>query len=172
MKLIYPLLAIAVLAGCQSNAASPGKQARAEFLAKSGSAVAGSVNFTERGDKVLVEVRALGLKPNSEHGFHIHEKGDCSAADATSAGGHFNPDNRSHGHPESAQSHAGDMPNLKADDKGQAITTFEMKGVKLNSGDHGILQRSVIIHANPDDHTSQPAGNAGARIACGVIATV
>lgn len=173
MKLAYPLLAVAFLVGCQSVGTSGGKQARAELLAKSGSSVAGSVNFTgQDGNKVLVEVKAFGLKPNSEHGFHVHEKGDCSAADATSTGGHFNPTKQPHGHPQSAQRHAGDMPNLKSDDKGQAITSFEITGVTLDKGPQGILQRGIIIHANPDDHTTQPTGNAGDRIACGVISKI
>jgi Cu-Zn family superoxide dismutase len=171
MKLIYPILATAVLAGCQNlwPDENQANQARANLQAKSGSDVTGVVTFKDQGDKVAVEVQASGLEPNSVHGFHIHEKGDCSAPDASSAGGHFNPDSQPHGYPHSTQSHAGDMLNLKADAQGRANASFELSGLNVGDGSHNILQRSVVIHANADDHQSQPSGNSGARIACGVI---
>lgn len=191
MKLISPLLAVLLLAGCQmgghsdksadgsrsatkaaSATASGGaetRQARADLEAKSGSKVAGVVNFTERDGQVRIEVKASGLTPNAEHAIHIHEKGDCSAPDATSAGGHFNPDNQPHGHPMEAKRHAGDLPNLRASSSGNATATYDVKGLTLDNDFRGVLQRAVVIHAKADDYKSQPAGDAGGRIACGVI---
>ncbi|MGV3742767.1 MAG: superoxide dismutase family protein [Burkholderiaceae bacterium] len=170
MKILLPLLGLAALAGCQMMPhSSMGTQARASLEARSGSSVSGQVNLQEAKDKVRVTAKVSGLKPNSEHGFHVHEKGDCSAPDATSAGGHFNPDGQAHGHHGQAKRHAGDMPNLVANDKGEASASFDVAGVRLDEGKHGILNRAIVVHANPDDYQSQPAGNAGGRIACGLI---
>jgi superoxide dismutase, Cu-Zn family len=170
MKMISAVIGAAVLTGCQLFPTSTdGAQARASLEPKSGSAVAGQIDFRETGGQILVTVKVSGLKPNSEHGFHVHEKGDCSAADATSAGGHFNPDGAPHGHHGQGNRHAGDMPNLVANGKGEASTSFKISQMRLDNKKYGILNRAVVIHANPDDYKSQPAGNAGARIACGVI---
>ena len=170
MKTLLPLLGLAALAGCQMMPhSSTGTQARASLDARSGSSVSGQVNLQEAKDRVRVTAKVSGLKPNSEHGFHVHEKGDCSAPDATSAGGHFNPDGQAHGHHAQAKRHAGDMPNLVANDKGEASASFDVEGVRLDEGKHGILNRAIVVHANPDDYQSQPAGNAGGRIACGII---
>lgn len=112
-----------------------------------------------------------GLKADSLHGFHIHQNGDCSAPDASSAGDHFNPENVPHGNPEDQQHHAGDMPNIEADDKGNANVDLRITGVTLgDGGEHDIIGRAIIVHADPDDYSTQPSGAAGARIACGVIA--
>jgi superoxide dismutase, Cu-Zn family len=170
MKLLIAFIGAAALAGCQSySTPSPDNRARADLDARSGSRVAGHVDFAERADKVLVTVKVSGLAPNSRHGFHIHEKGDCSAADASTAGGHFNPDQNPHGHPEQAKRHAGAMINLVTDSKGESTASFEVDMIRLDDGKYGILNRALIIHANPDDYVSQPVGNAGGRIACGVI---
>ena len=155
-----------------ASSSSSSRQARAELEAKSGSNVAGTVNFTEQDGVVRIEVKASGLKPNSEHAIHLHEKGDCSAADASSAGGHFNPDQQPHGHPREMKRHAGDLPNLQTDGQGQATATYELKGITLDQDFRSILQRAVVIHAKQDDYKSQPAGDAGGRIACGVIRKV
>ena len=127
----------------------------------------GVVHFTQSGDKVKVEAMIEGLKPGP-HGFHIHETGDCSAADFSSAGGHFNPGHKSHGAADAAEKHAGDMGNITADSKGKAKLTIELTGVSIGGAD-GILGKSVIIHEKTDDYKTQPTGNAGARWACGVI---
>lgn len=170
MKLLFVLVSTTALIGCQSNPASPGgTQARADLEARSGSKVSGQVRFTERTDKVLVAAKVSGLKPNSEHGFHVHEKGDCSAPDGASAAGHFNPDGHPHAHSKHEKRHTGDMNNLVADSKGDATVSFEVDKMRLDNGKHGILERAVIIHAEPDDYVSQPTGNAGGRIACGII---
>jgi len=170
MKIFYALIAILALAGCQSYSSSTAwKQARADLEAKSGSAVTGYVTFFERSDRVLVSVKVGGLKPNSEHGFHVHEKGDCSSADAMSAGGHFNPDAHAHGNPKQVKRHAGAMVNLIADAKGESTVSFDVDTIRVDHGKYGILDRAVIIHSNPDDYVSQPVGNAGGRLACGLI---
>jgi superoxide dismutase, Cu-Zn family len=111
-----------------------------------------------------------GLQANAEHGFHIHENGDCSAPDASSAGNHFAPDGQPHGRPGSGQHHAGDMPNLIADDSGHAMVDVRLEQLELGSGGaRDVADRAIVVHRNPDDYQSQPAGDAGARIACGVI---
>ncbi len=151
-----------LLAACAS-VPGPGRVARAELEARSGSRALGSVTLTPAGDKLRVEVRVVGLTPGS-HGFHIHESGDCSAADAMSAKGHFNPTGKPHGQ------HAGDLPNLVADASGKVATSVELSPqFQLNEGPNGIIGRSVVIHAGADDFISQPAGNSGARVACGTI---
>lgn len=157
---------VSVLAACAGVPAGPG--ASAELIAKSGSQVAGSVTFTPVGDKLRIEVQASNLSPG-EHGFHIHEAGDCSAPDATSAKGHFNPAGKTHGHHASSEHHAGDIPNLVADAGGKVRYSAEVDFLAL-TGTNGVIGRSVVIHADPDDYKSQPAGNSGKRIACGVVA--
>lgn len=111
-----------------------------------------------------------GLKANAEHGFHVHERGDCSAPDANSAGEHFNPAGQPHGRPNGQPHHAGDMMNLVADAQGNAQVDIRLEHATLgDGGDNDIMNRALVVHADPDDYTSQPAGNSGARIACGVI---
>jgi len=133
-----------------------------------GNAAAGTVTFEQHGDHVMVLARVTGLKPNQEHGFHVHEKGDCSSPDGTSAGGHYNPTGKPHGPPD-GEHHAGDMPSLKADATGKAEARFHLMGVSVGAGAADLVGRGVIVHADPDDYRTQPAGNAGGRIACGVI---
>ena len=130
--------------------------------------VHGIIKFTDTGNGVRVMAHVTGLEPNSEHGFHIHEFGDCTDMDkAMSTGGHFNPDKHQHGKPGDAQSHPGDMGNLKADASGMAMAEITLPAASL-TGKNAILGRGVIVHEKPDDY-SQPTGNAGGRIACGVI---
>jgi Cu-Zn family superoxide dismutase len=132
-----------------------------------GNKVQGTVWFTRERDGIRVQAEITGLTPG-KHGFHIHEKGDCSAPDATSAGGHFNPTGTPHSGPDSEARHAGDFGNVEADSKGVAKYSRLDKHITFD-GPNSILGRGVIVHANPDDLSSQPAGNAGARVACGVI---
>jgi Cu-Zn family superoxide dismutase len=174
MKLLIALIGALTLVACQSNPSqsSAGKQARANLEPRSGSNVAGQVDFAEVGDKTRVSVKVSGLKPNSQHGFHVHEKGDCSSADALTAGGHFNPDGNPHAHAGTPKRHAGDLVNLVADSKGESTASFEVDTIRVDDGKYGILNRAVIVHANPDDYVSQPVGNAGGRIACGIIKKV
>jgi Cu-Zn family superoxide dismutase len=158
------------LAACSSMpgpSSAPG--ATAPLQAKGGSQVGGTILFSPQGSGLRVVARVTGLKPGQEHGFHIHEKGDCSAPDAMSAGGHFNPTAQPHG-PQGMPHHGGDMPSLKADAMGHAEATFTVEGVSLTGPTDGVIGKAVVVHAMPDDYKTQPTGNSGGRIACGVIA--
>ena len=132
-----------------------------------GNDVTGTVTFTKSGNGVKVVADVKGLTPG-KHGFHVHEYGDCSAPDATSAGGHFNPEGVEHGGPDADVRHVGDMGNLEAGDDGTAHLEYTDDMIQL-TGEHGIIGRAIIVHADEDDLTSQPTGAAGARVACGVI---
>jgi len=134
-----------------------------------GNSASGTVNFTQKGEVVLVQAKITGLSANGTHGFHIHEKGNCSAADASSAGGHFNPSGGKHGGPVGAVRHGGDLGNLRADANGFAQASIEVTGITLGTDPNSIIGRAVIVHGGPDDLKSQPAGNSGPRVACGLI---
>jgi len=153
------------MAGCATTLNGPGGMA--QLSARSGSNVSGTVSVSEVPGGVKVQAKVSGLTPG-EHGFHIDEVGDCSALDATSAKGHFNPSGKAHGSFRNPDHHGGDMPNLIANPQGDATYSFELMGVAL-TGPTGVIGRSVVIHADPDDYKSQPAGNSGKRIACGVL---
>jgi Cu-Zn family superoxide dismutase len=163
--------AAAALAGCAgfpgsgSNTAS----ASATLSPTRGNTTAGTVRFTEHNGRVMVVGEVRGLKPNGEHGFHVHEKGDCSSGDGNSAGGHFNPQGQPHGRHDAAAHHVGDLPSLRADASGVARFNFESRSIAVGTGAGDIVGRGLIVHANPDDYTTQPTGNAGARLACAVI---
>jgi len=150
-------------------ASMKGKVAFATLTPTQGNNVRGLFVFHQMGDQVMVHAQVSGLKPNAEHGIHVHEKGDCASTDGTSAGGHFNPDGKPHG-PQAAAHHAGDMPALKADANGVANQKFTLSGPTVSAGAASLVEHAVIVHAAPDDYTTQPTGNSGARIACGVIA--
>lgn len=161
------LLLSALLAGCATSpAAKP--DAVAVLGPASGSTVSGTVSFRAIPGGLHVEAVVAGLTAGA-HGFHIHEVGDCSAPDATSAKGHFNPFAMHHGEHMAMDHHAGDMPNLMADAGGKATWSVDLQGVSLTPGDGNVMGRAVVIHADPDDYKSQPAGNSGKRVACGVI---
>ena len=133
----------------------------------SGSEVQGVVTFTQVADGVRVVADVTGLTPGP-HGFHIHQFGDCTAADGTSAGGHFNPTGHAHGGPDAAERHVGDLGNLVAAENGKAH--YDRVDTRLElTGAHAIVGAGVIVHEKVDDLTTQPTGAAGARIACGVI---
>ena len=146
--------------------------ATAQLQPTKDSTVAGTINFSLVDGQLRASGDITGLKPDSEHGFHIHEKGDCSAPDGTSAGGHFNPGNSEHGSISAAMHHGGDMPNIKSDAQGNAhIDGPVASNVNVGVGDgFDIVGRGLIVHADPDDYKTQPTGNAGARLACAVIA--
>jgi Cu-Zn family superoxide dismutase len=162
------VLAVAALLAACGTMGPSGPKAVATLEPTKGNTAAGTVTFEQKGDVVLVTARVTGLKPNQEHGFHAHEKGDCSSGDGMSTGGHFNPNGKPHG-PQHAEHHAGDMPGLKADASGKAEASFQLKGVSLGAGDADLVGKGLIVHAGPDDYTTQPTGNSGGRIACGVI---
>jgi Cu-Zn family superoxide dismutase len=168
MKPALSTIAVATLvAGC---AAVPPAEpsARADLAATRGNAAAGTVNFTRRGDKVLVHAEVSGLVPGG-HGFHIHERGDCSSGDGMSAGGHFNPLAQPHAGPATTHRHAGDMPMLMADATGVATLDAELDVITLGGGAADVVGRAVVVHKDPDDFRTQPTGNSGARVACGVV---
>jgi Cu-Zn family superoxide dismutase len=133
----------------------------------SGSTVRGVVSFTREKDKIRVEASVSGLTPGA-HGFHIHEKGDCSAPDASSAGGHFNPSGMPHAGPTEASRHVGDFGNIEADASGNAHYSRLFADVMLE-GASSVIGKAVIVHAKADDLKTQPSGDAGGRVACGVI---
>lgn len=157
-----------LLAGC-ATLGSSAPVADAVLVARSGSAVTGTLVLRETARGVVLRGEVRGLQPKAEHGFHIHEKGDCSAPDAMSAGGHFNPDGAPHGRPGEGAHHAGDMPNLLADARGIARVDQLIEGVTLSAGPRSAVGRSLVVHRDPDDYRSQPAGNSGPRIGCAVI---
>ncbi|GAA5482939.1 superoxide dismutase family protein [Haloferula sargassicola] len=134
----------------------------------SGSNVKGSVLFEKVSGGVKVTAKVGGLEPNSKHGIHIHQFGDITAADGTSAGGHYNPEGNDHALPTESKRHAGDLGNLEADDDGNATLTLTVDNISLTSGKDPIVGRAVIIHEKADDG-GQPTGNAGSRIGAGVI---
>ena len=170
MRFAFSAVALAaLLSGCAMFDSTSGPSAKATLQPSKDSSVKGTATFTQKGDKVEVTASISGLKPNQEHGFHIHEKGDCSSGDGMSAGGHFNPLAKPHAHPSTSDRHAGDMQALKADDYGNASYSATFDVITVNEGPTGIIGRGVIVHAQPDDYKTQPTGNAGARLACGVI---
>jgi Cu-Zn family superoxide dismutase len=159
-----------ILSGCASLA-PPAPIAVADLKPTQGNTAGGTASFVQRGNKLMVDARVKGLAPGL-HGFHVHETGDCSAPDASSAGGHFNPAGAPHGDPAGGPHHGGDLGNLNADASGEAvmINAIPVQDMSLEKGGkNSIAGRALVVHADPDDLKSQPAGNSGKRIACGVI---
>jgi len=165
-SMIAASAAAVLLSACASMSDEP-LRATAQLQPTKGSKTIGEATFEQVGDKVHVLVNVNHLKPNTEHGFHIHEVGDCSSGDGMSTKGHFNPMGKAHAHPGSG--HAGDLPSLKADKSGRAKLDVMVEGVTVGPGPTSVVGRGLIVHADPDDYKTQPTGNAGARVACGVI---
>lgn len=177
-SLICVGLTLTALTACHQNREADSAARNANVSAKRAIAVLGplhdsravgvvSFTATDKGVKVVADVE--GLTPGS-HGFHIHEYGVCEG-DGTSAGGHFNPDNAKHGAPTDADRHSGDLGNLIADELGNAH--YERMDSKITlSGPKSIVGRSVIVHEKVDDFVTQPTGNAGGRLSCGLIEKV
>jgi superoxide dismutase, Cu-Zn family len=169
MKQTLKLAACAiVLSACATSMQPSGPTATAVMRPASGSQAHGTVKFTQVGTRVRVEAELAALTPG-QHGFHLHEKGDCSAPDAASAGAHFNPAGKKHGAPDSKERHAGDLGNLSANEYGKATLTLMVDGISIGKGTDGVIGRSVIVHADADDLKTDPTGNSGDRVACGVI---
>ncbi len=166
----FPAIAVAavLLAACETIPDEP-LRATAQLVPTKGSKTFGEATFEQAGDKVRVIVFVQGLKPGQEHGFHIHEAGDCSSGDGMSAKGHFNPHGKPHAHSGTPERHAGDLPSLKAGKDGRAKIDVELDIITVGPGPASVVGRGLIVHADPDDYRTQPTGNAGARIACGVI---
>ncbi len=155
-----------------TQTSAPGtKLAEAKLEPLNGSKVNGEVTFKELEDgSVLYNISVTGLEPNSTHAIHIHQNGDCSAKDGSSAGGHWNPTEDEHGQLNKEHHHLGDIGNLQANDKGIAVLsgTTDLWTLSKKTSNN-IRGHSIIVHAAADDFTSQPSGNAGQRVACGVI---
>lgn len=183
-KLVTTLAVIATagfLAGCGASNGDASTTSSTSPLPDSGatravavihpasdSNVHGTVWFQQTSDGVRITADLSGLTPGP-HGFHIHEYGDCSAADASSAGGHYNPEGNPHGAPDAARHHAGDFGNIHANDQGEAHMKTTVGFISIDAAHNPILGRAVVVHAGQDDLTSQPSGAAGARVGCGVI---
>ncbi|MGH9465266.1 MAG: superoxide dismutase family protein [Thermoanaerobaculia bacterium] len=153
----------------QANPATAAEAASATLTGKAGSGVSGSVAFHAMAGGVHLEARVEGA-PAGSHGFHLHETGDCSAADFSSAGAHFNPAGVDHGGPDAAVHHAGDLGNLEVGADGVGTLSLHSTQLAIAEGPSAVVGRAVILHENADDLTTQPTGNAGGRLACGVIA--
>ena len=175
MRHVAALLAIVALLFLGAARSSFGQAAGDQPVVKaivvlnplSGSKVTGTVIFTkaENGIKVVADVQ--GLTPG-KHGFHVHQYGDCSAPNGDSAGAHFNPEGEPHGGPMSRDRHVGDLGNIVAGEDGKAHHEWT-DDIMAFDGPDSIIGRGLIVHANTDDHVSQPAGNSGPKVACGVI---
>lgn len=169
-QLLVAAISVALVVACRSMNTT-GRSATANVEPRSNSSVSGTVIFAElRDNRVDVAIDLKGLDPNSTHGFHVHEKGDCNATDASSAGGHFNPTGAPHGAMSDAQHHAGDFGNIVAGANGEVHTHVVVNFISLDKGDNAVVGRSVVVHADPDDLKTQPSGNSGKRIGCGVVA--
>ena len=163
---VFAVVAL-TLAACASLPDTSGPSAFVTLRPASGTRVSGSLKFTQAGERVRVTGEITGHSAGAK-GFHIHEKGDCSAPDAMSAGGHFNPAKTRHGAP--GAGHAGDLGNLVFDESGKAVVNMTVSGISVSKeAPHGIIGRAVIVHVATDDLKSDPTGNAGGRGACGVI---
>jgi len=167
MKKLFWIVALIAVAGCASHPKS-GPMAMAMLTPTSGSTAQGMVHFTQMPDgSVEVEADLTGVPPGV-HGFHVHDKGDCGD-NGNAAGGHFNPTSMAHGAPDAASHHAGDFGNVTADAAGAVHTKFTTRAISVTAGAmNNVVDHAIILHANADDLTSQPSGNAGPRIACGV----
>jgi Cu-Zn family superoxide dismutase len=172
MKTMVGGLVAAMMLVAPGAAVARSAKAEAILEARSGSTVSGTVTFTQHGKKVAMKVEVSGLTPGA-HAIHLHEKGDCSAPDGTSAGGHWNPTAESHGAWGRQPFHHGDIGNLVADAKGKAELHMETDLWTIGDGKPSdVVGHAVIVHAKEDDFTTQPTGNAGGRVACGVITKV
>jgi superoxide dismutase, Cu-Zn family len=174
LKAFFIGTALASFAGFIALAQTPAAKSAASSKGismlhpSSGNKVTGIVTFTPVAGGVQVHAEIAGLTPG-KHGFHVHEFGDCSAADASSAGAHFNPTNQPHAGPDAAARHEGDMGNVEADASGNAKLDYVDHQISLANDAKSAIGRSVVVHAKPDDLKTQPSGDSGARIACGVI---
>lgn len=144
--------------------------AQAELKATEGNGVSGTLDLAGEGNGVHITGTIHGLTPNSTHGFHVHEKGDCSAPDASSAGAHYNPHGQPHGDPTGTARHLGDMPNLTANAEGVAELDATVAGATLRTGQpDDLVGKAIVVHEKADDYKTQPSGDSGKRIACAVI---
>jgi Cu-Zn family superoxide dismutase len=173
-KLLLGFTALGLLIfSCKSSTSSTSsnsKQIKIAFEAKSNSKVKGDATFTQKDGVVYFEAKLSGLEPGV-HAIHIHEKADCSATDASSAGGHWNPTFKKHGKWGEAEHHKGDIGNFTANIDGEATVVFKTDEWCIDCGDKtkDIIGKGLIVHEKPDDYVTQPTGDAGARVACTAI---
>ena len=171
-KILFSLMITTLLlSSCKTSTKSnDSKKLTIALEPKNNSGVSGTATFVEKEGKVIFEAKITGLKPGV-HAIHIHEKSDCSAADGSSAGGHWNPTFQKHGKWGSESYHKGDIGNFNADANGNGKISLTTSEWCIGCGDEkkDILGKGLIVHQDADDFTSQPAGNAGARVACSAI---
>lgn len=171
-KIILSIVIItALFIGCKTAGNSgDSKKLDITFEPKSNSTVSGTASFVEKNGSVTFVATLAGLKPGV-HAIHIHEKSDCAAPDGSSAGGHWNPTFKNHGKWGSAAYHKGDIGNFTADQSGNGTITLTTSEWCIGCGDatKDILGKGLIVHEGTDDFTTQPSGNAGARVACSAI---
>ena len=168
--ILFSAITLVILAACKSGNDTKANVLTVNLEPKSNSKVTGTATFTEKNGIVSFEAKMTGLTPGV-HAIHIHEKSDCSAADASSAGGHWNPMHVKHGKWTDTERHKGDIGNFTADANGNGSITLKTDEWCIGCGDEtkDILNKGLIVHANPDDFTTQPTGNAGGRVACSAI---
>ena len=163
-----PIVALAVATGGASLAKDKdAPEAVANLESRSDSKAVGTASFSMKNGKVHMKVEMTGLTPGP-HAIHLHDKGDCSAPDAASAGGHWNPTEQPHGKSDAPRHHAGDLPSLRADASGTVKFSVEASAFRVGSGPNDVIGKGLIVHRDPDDY-SQPSGNSGPRLACAVI---
>lgn len=167
LKTRYFLSFAVMIAAASLAYGQDAKNAEASLKPTQDNKAQGNIKFQESGGAVHITGKISGV-PAGKHGFHVHEKGDCSAPDGASAGGHFNPTAKQHGAPGAAEHHVGDFGNVEAYANGDVTLNVQLDGVSLN-GPNSIIGKAVILHGGEDDLKTQPTGNAGARLACGVI---
>lgn len=165
------LLSFSVLLSFQVVAAKSVSKAQAQITSSQNKEMKADIVFETTKDGVKVSGHAMGLEPNSKHGLHVHQNGECKAPDYKTAGDHFNPEGKKHGAPLAKESHLGDLGNLVANDKGEAhveLVLSQRKAEDLKK----LVGKAVLIHKEADDLKTQPSGDSGARIACGIIKTI
>ena len=177
LSLAASALVLVGMSGCASSksasapapspAAAP--QATAMIEARSGSTLTGTATFTQSAGGGVHIVVDVNNAPEGVHAVHLHEKGDCSAPDATSAGGHFNPGHMPHGSPDAPNHHAGDFGNMTVGSDGHGHLELDSAVLTLAPGEMSVVGHAIVVHAKADDMTTQPTGNAGGRIGCGVV---
>ncbi|MEO8504351.1 MAG: superoxide dismutase family protein [Acidobacteriota bacterium] len=158
----------ALLLAAVTSAAAADLKASATLSGKAGAKVSGTVTFTEHAGTVTADAHLTGVAAG-KHGFHIHEKGDCGDVDFKNAGGHFNPTGAQHGAPTDAQHHAGDLGNIDIDVNGHGTLEISSSMLTVTDGPNSVVGKAVIVHEKADDLKTQPTGDAGGRIACGVV---
>ncbi len=164
-KFVLFSITLLVLGACATTSHTT---ATVTLASTSGSTATSTVTFTEMADGTVQAVIHLTGVPPGIHGFHLHDKGDCGD-NGNAAGGHFNPTGAPHGAPSAPSHHAGDFGNVEAGADGKVDETRSLHGITVTAGPNSVVGHAVILHANPDDLTTQPTGNAGPRIACGVV---